>query len=395
MRLISLAFGLALILSWGYIAWKLTQSSAVSALTISLTALNARIIWGATNGRPDMMAAGLASLGIAWYLRFRVSNMRMAMVGAAALTALGGLAHPLASVEGILLCVLVLVLDRNRLTLTNVALVVVTAAVIVAPWLVYMTTNSEVAKAQWSANSHGRFRGVLGTVLNVVNDNQGRYVHHHTTAGGIYDVQMLPIVACIACFFVALFQKHIRGRSGYLFSLALIAWLALAVLDGMKLIQYYVHVFPVYVAASAVVIRRLWKGPMVSRNAAAGLVAALVLPGLGYAYKVWQNPYEREYVPVVDLLRRVTRSGDAVITGSEFVFGLGFDNNFIDDQKMSIENVAVYVDNDIYITNFKGAWQRRLHSELATRYKRIYDTPRYRVYIRADIASERLSSSTP
>jgi hypothetical protein len=337
------------------------------------------------------MAAGLGGLAIAAYLWLRPERFTAAIGVSSALLALGGLAHPNAAIQAIVLGVLILISDRHRLRWFHFVLAGAVGAALLSPWLWYLMQNAEVAKTQWATNTSRRTGGVSNPLMQLATDLWRRYWYHHTAyPKGIERLQVMPVVALLVCFALPLFNKHLRGGRNLLLIFAAVAFVALALLDGSRMIQYYVHVFPVYLAAAAVILTRLWQRGPVSQLATAVLVTALILPGFGFAVRVWQNPYTNQYLQAVNTIKTLQRPGDVVVGGSELGFALGFDAPFIDDQEKRVPNAAIFVDSDIYLTNMRGPWQDRLRNELARDYQRVYNTPRFRIYLRSDLVKERL-----
>ncbi len=385
MRLLSVLFGLLLLGSWWYIVRYLTRSPPLAYAAVGLIALSSHVLWSASIGRPESMSAGLASAAIAVYLRWRERSIGQAAALSAALFALAGLAHPLALVEALACLALVVMLDRKRLRPHHALIVAGIGAVIIAPWVLYVIQDLETFRAQWGANSSARGNALTQPIRYLLTDFADRYVvHHFSVLHGIARLRVAELIGLVACLVVGLSLPRIRRTPGLgmLAALALVSWASLAVLDANRWVQYFAHVFPVYIAAAAVVLVQLARAAMLERAVAVAIAAMLVAPGLGgFVRGIWTNPYRTEYLATVAEVRRHQEPGVRIVGSSELAFALGFDGAFTDDMQMRTQP-DLFVAGDMYVLDGSRTWQQRVRQELAADYDLIHENGRFRLFKR-------------
>ncbi len=389
MRLVSVACTLLLLAGWWAVVRALTRSHGVAAIAVSLIALDSHVLWSASIGRPEAMAAALGALGMAAYLRLRDTRYDRAVAAAAALFALAALAHPMVAVTGAAFTVLVLALDWRRLRVRHVAIVALTGAAVFAPWIAYILADVELFRAQWGANAGSRDGGLKSPVRALLTDFSGRYLNlHFTSLHGVSRARIVELLALVATAAIAVASPAVRRApgAGRVAILAGVSWAALAILDGTRWVQYFAHVYPAYLALAAVVLLVLWRQGGWRRAAALALGVALVAPGVGgLLHRILQNPYRNDYLPAVAATRRYQEAGATVVGGSELAFALGFDGSFVDDMELQ-RPADVYVQGEQYLTDKPGAWQRRVRARLRADFTPVFENGRFKVFVRRELA---------
>ena len=101
MRLFSLLWGCVFVVSWFVLVRSLSRKEALAMLVASVVALDYTCLIAASNGRTEMMCAGLGLAGLACYARFRESNWSLAVILAAWPTAAALFCHPLGAVASV------------------------------------------------------------------------------------------------------------------------------------------------------------------------------------------------------------------------------------------------------------------------------------------------------
>jgi 4-amino-4-deoxy-L-arabinose transferase-like glycosyltransferase len=390
-RLLSVAAMLLLVGSWSYVARRLTGSAVIALVVAALLALDSHVLWSGSFFRPEALAAGLAAAAFALYLRLRDERLLWAVCTAAALLAAGALVHPLVLVEALALAAVALRLDWRRLRPLHVAAALGVGLAVLSPWALYILQEPETFRGQWGANMKtvyeaSRYDGLLNPIGALWSDLSERWLwHHFTHAKGLARMQFVKLVALTVLLGVALAIPAVRRRRGFglLGVYALVAWVALAILDTSRYVQYFVHVYPGLLAFSSLALVELARRRMATRLVAAALVVGLVGPGLGsLAIRVTQNSYRNDYLAVVERVRAYQRSGARVVGGSELAFALGFESGFRDDMSMR-DPADVYVVNEWYSEGPEHS--PSLRQRLARDYRVTYKTPRYKVYTRRDL----------
>ena len=116
MRYLSVAAGAVVLFAWYSIVARLAGGSRLALLSIAFTAVDPRFITFSALGRPDTLCAALGALGWAVYLRLRDRSLISAVVAGSALTAASCLTHPCGELYAAGLLLLVLCLDRRRMS---------------------------------------------------------------------------------------------------------------------------------------------------------------------------------------------------------------------------------------------------------------------------------------
>lgn len=388
MRVLSVVCTLMSLAAWWVIVATLTRSRTVAALAVSLVALDSHVLWSASIGRPEALAVALGAAGMAAYLRLRESRLTVAVGIAALLFALAALAHPLVAATGAAFTVLALVLDWRRIRARHVAVVLLTGAVVFAPWILYILQDVETFRAQWAANAGSRGGGLRAPLRALATDFTGRYLNlHFTSLHGASRARIVELLGLVAALAVAAATPAIRRMPGVgrLAILAAVGWAALAVLDGTRWVQYFVHVYPAYLAVAAVALLSLWRRGGGRRVAAVALGASLVAPGVGgMLHRIRQNPYRSDYLPTVAVVQAYQQPGVVIVGGSELAFALGFDGAFVDDMQLR-RRADVYVQGEQYLTDKRGAWQQRVRRQLRDEFVPVFTNDRFKVFVRREL----------
>jgi hypothetical protein len=390
MRIFSFLLAIPMFFSWWYIVRSLTGSVGLAMFAVSLIALDSFVVRAMHTGRPEMLGAALAATATAVYLRFRAERLHVALGLSAGLMAASFLSHPLAILGGVLLALVILMHDLRRIRVSHVVIACATVFVIFLPWAFYIAQDPGIFAEQWAANLEGRVqRGNPLTVL--ASDFNNRYLgSFYTSLKGIARFRITLLVAlATAMLWAALDRSFWKVRHNRLLMLAAaVAWCALAILDGTKYIQYFAHVFPFYLSATAAALYWRWShGGTRSRIAVVALSAFIIVPNvLGSWYSGMRHRSDKEYGAVVNLIKKVRAEGEQIIAGSELGFALGFDELLVDDRALRTLP-RIVVTNPYYgqIPVNPGSWQERAADLLARHYTPIYDDGgNWRVYLRTD-----------
>lgn len=385
MRLLSVLLSAGMVAAWGGTVGALTRSRSTALVAVGLIALDSHVLWSASIGRVEALSSGLAACAIFAYVRWRETRLLAAVAVASALLGGAVLAHPLAVVEAAALLAVALLLDRRRIRLRHVIVSVAVGAVVLLPWVLYVLQDLPTFRAQWGANAHTRTGGLSHPLTQLWTELRDRYLYHHwTVAHGVTRARVVGLVALGALGAYAGLVPAVRRCKGVgaLALMAVVSWAALAVLDGSRYIQYYTHVFPIYLALASVPVVALLRRGRGGRVAAAAVVFGLVAPGIGgLLHRSLQQPYRNDYQPVLAAVRAHQRPGTVVVGGSELGFGLGFDGAFVDDMQLR-QRADIYVQGELYLTDQPGAWQPRVRAELARDFDTVYQNARFKVFVR-------------
>jgi hypothetical protein len=227
--------------------------------------------------------------------------------------------------------------------------------------------------------------------LNVLaNDFTTRYLgFFYTGLKGVLRLRVSVLIALAAAvLWVAVDRSFWKVRHNRLLIMAAaMAWVALAILDGTKYAQYFIHVFPFYLVAAAAALYWRWHhGGTLSRVAVLTLSAMIILPNLaGSWYSGMRRRSDKEYSAVLNVIRNVRAKGEKIVAGSELGFALGFNESLMDDRALRTFP-RIVVANTYYGPKSApnpGPWQQRSAELLERHYTQIYDDGiEWRVYLR-------------
>jgi 4-amino-4-deoxy-L-arabinose transferase-like glycosyltransferase len=385
MRLLSVLLSVGMVAAWGGTVAALTRSRTTALVAVGLIAVDSHVLWSASIGRVEALSSGLAACAIFAYVRWRETRLLAGVAVASALLGGAVLAHPMAVVEAAALLALALLLDWRRLRVQHVVVSVSVGALVLLPWVLYVLQDLPTFRAQWGANAHTRTGGLSHPLTQLWTELRDRYLYHHwTVAHGITRFRVLGLVALGASFAYATVVTDVRRQRGIgaLALMAVVSWAALGVLDGSRYIQYYTHVFPIYLALASVPLVALLRQGRAGRLVAAGLLFGLGAPGVGgLLHRSLQDPYRSEYLPMLAAVRAHQTPGAVVVGGSELGFALGFDGAFVDDMELR-RHADIYVQGELYLTDQAGGWQPRVRAELARDFDTVFQSARFKVFVR-------------
>jgi len=341
MRLLSILAGLVVLGSWYAIALLLTEDRVAAYLGFFLLTIDYTFLWGAADGRPDMLCLALGSAGLASYLALRQSNLTAAILISNTLAAAGLFTHPNGIIAAAGLTFLTLYFDARRLRLP--ALIAAAPYVIGAlAWLCYIGEAPRLFLAQFAANASvgsgaaSRWSAFHNPLRTLGFELLGRYLGHFgwmpvwTDATSRWNA-IIPVVYLGALLSAALsgIRKHRGNRA--LVVIATMGFLMLAA-SGLKLQFYLVYLMPAYAAVLGLWVRYM------SRRPAIVFVPVLIAPLLflqasTIVQLVRADKYHKTYLPAMEYVKRNSGPGSLVTGNSTAVFALGFDR-LVDDERL-------------------------------------------------------------
>jgi hypothetical protein len=171
-------------------------------------------------------------------------------------------------------------------------------------------------------------------------------------------------------------------------TLCLFLWL----FEGLKAVQYLVHVVPWFCMALAMAIADYWtgrRGPRLVPVVVLGLVFSLDVARV--AVPAMRDKYHRQFLPAARYLERNTSPSDLIMGTAELGFGIGFDRNLIDDIMMGTTTgkSARFIVMDgryrDYLQSIRitaPAAYERVARQLDEKYEKVYDEEDFQVYRR-------------
>ena len=401
MRLVSVFWGLILLIAWYFIVWKLSNNRNVALLCLFLLACNFTVLDTASSGRMDIMSAALGFAALAVYLVWRERNLMWAVFLSQCLVAASGLTHPNALMAFFGLIFLTLYLDFRRLGLRYIAVALFPylAAGTAFGW--WILQDPEAFRTQFIDNAlmSGRMKGASSPLSGIIREFTEKYPHAHgltATSGGhtgpIY-LKSLILVGYILGVLGVVFTKSLRQNRNYftLLILTAIYFIVMSVIDGQKQTPYLIHIVPFYCALLAIWLEWAWQRRFVPRLLlifGIGLLVAVSAGGM--ALRIKQNTYGNFYQPTVDFLKQNTTEKEMIMASSDFGFGLEFPDNLVDDGRFAYKTgkrpkfiiydsgvESSWLESKEFFPEFYEYLPRLLQEE----YQVAYENAAYKVYV--------------
>jgi hypothetical protein len=398
-RLPALFWGLGALAAWYAIVRRLGGSRQLAILTIFFIGVDYSFVNAAADGRMDMMCAALGFVAVAVYLVLRERRFLLAVLLSHAAAALSLFTHPNGALASVSLVFMMLYLDRKRLSTVVVPLMGAPYLVGALGWLAYILQDRASFVAQFSANATNRLAGLSSPLEAIRLEIALRYLTGHflPADAGINDrLKLLILVAYVAALAFMIAQPALRRSAGYRLMLYLMGlrFFMMAWGASLKTAAYLVQIIPFYGFFLACVTAWLWQRSSRVRLATGSVVCVVVGLQLGWSLKriLWQQPYQKQYLPAVHFLREHMTPQDLVCGSADLAFGLGFYNPQIMDDLWigrwsGKRPTIVVIDRWYYNGTMVGSRQESsryadyVTQLLQDRFHEIYSQPdRYQIY---------------
>jgi hypothetical protein len=405
-RLLSLGWGLVALCSWFVIIRSLSRNGKVALLAVFFVSIDYAFVTMASEGRMDMMSAALGFGGLAAYLGLRARHLRWAVIGANALIAGSIFTHPNGVMALFALLYFAIHFDRHRLSLSDGGLAALPYVVGLTGWSLYILQDPGSLLAQLSANSSGRFAGLLNPVLAVKSEIAQRYLLFYAFppdyqgsargvwAGPVGGFRIFILVAYAIAFVAGVASRKVRDNAAFRALLVIVAidlvWLTL--FNANKRYYYLVNITPALAAIWAVWVHRTWVTRSLPRWLLLGASGALAALGVAASIdRIELDTYQNSYAPVVSLIKGHAFSAGTVIGGGELGFQLGFDGQVMDDDTLGYYSgvaPSLIVVNPRYDFQFQQYQSKNsviyqyLNGRLNGEFQKVYDSGTYQVYLR-------------
>ncbi|MCU1258526.1 MAG: hypothetical protein JWO80_1411 [Bryobacterales bacterium] len=393
MRLGSLLWGTVVLSAWYGIMWALTKRPEVAALTVVLIATDYSFITTAATARYDMMTGALGFGGMAVYLLWRNSNFKYAVLAASTLEAASLFTHPLGILHVLAFGFLTLYFDWRRIRLSSVLLGALPFLAFGAAWTFYILQAPGDFYGQFFNHTAHRTEALRSPYLSIAGDFSQRYLVFFFT--GLHDWQRikgLTLLLLFSGFVGVLLTPHLRKTSAghLLLFLSVCYYAGIALLDTLKSPHYFVHLFPLLLALTALWLADLWLTRSRMRVPAVAAVACLVIVQLGGA--IWRsrsNSWRTVYNPLIAYVQEHSRPDSLIIGPAELTFGLGPEANLKDDPQLGFGtdwNPDLIVKNEFYDFNFFATHNvpasAFVINRLVNEFEPVYRLDKYTVYAR-------------
>ena len=323
----------------------LTRSSLLALLSAALTSLDIQFLWGAVDGRMDMMCSALGLTAIAVYLLLRDKRLSVAILSSHILLAAALFTHPNAMAAIVLLLYLTLVLDRARLRAYYVLLAGAPYLAFLLAWLPYIFQSPSDFRAQFLANAAGPGSARLIMLQKpwlLIIGEMNKYFEAYDTSllwpGHLNQwAKFIPVIFVIALAICISRRKiALNASSHLLLGAALVYWTAVTVLIGFKPPNYLVLSLPWHGAILALALLSLWRSHASNRLLAAFMgVTFVLIQATAIFEKIERDDYHRQYLPIAKIVRQAAAEHLQVDASAAFGFDVPFEQ-LRDDVRLGI-----------------------------------------------------------
>lgn len=399
-RLASVVSGLVVLVGAHSIVNSLTGERTLALVVTGLLGLDYTFLQHAGVGRCEVMSLAFGLWATAAYLKLRAQSLSLALVSSHALMAASALTHPV----GALLWMPALLgvqayLDLKRHTVQSLAQMALPYVVGGAAWGLYIVGDPAEFRSQFRVSlGMGRMAGFVNPFLAVKREVAERFlayygVRPHATA--LVKLKMiLPIGYLLgltgALLIPAAWSCPFLRFAAVLF---LAQFLILAIVEGTKQFHYIVHVIPTLDMILGTVVWLAWHRRRIPHPLVVGVVASLLVLQIGPTlFRVREDRYRQDFLPVLDYIRPAVARGEVLISQAEFSIPLNFPDNVITDPSYGWRRKGrpdlVIVDETVMEKNATGAREtkpdlyRYLRQDFPAEFNAVFRRGPYTVYRR-------------
>lgn len=403
MRYFSVFWGVVGLVAWYLIVRVLTKDRWVALLSLTLIALNYDYI-NMTSERYDPMVAALNAAGMAAYLVLRERNFTAAVLMSNLVVAMACMTHPFGIFGFVGLAILWWSLDRQKISLKFLAMAATPYVLALAGWGLYIAQDPRLFWTQFHGNASGRLKYLFSPLAGLVAEVRDRYI---ILFGGwrpgvpVYmRIKILILVAIIVSICGCLWSAEIRRNLANRILLLLMGvwFLMLMLLEGDKLYNYLLHIWPIYFVIAAVWLGSLIrKGGWLRYASLAGVGLFVIFAITSIAYRVRLNSYQNAFLPALRYLQSNVKESELVMGSGSFGFGLDFEKHILDDHQLgyTIREVPEYIVMDKQFSDQISAYERSkpemyqyFQNLLSSKYQAVFSTHSgpdfYRIYRKTD-----------
>lgn len=396
---------------WGFLALAscfaivnvLSECKKTALLAVAFIAVDYNFIFGASDGRLDMMTVALGFTGLASYLLLRERNLSAAFPVGHTFVMLGGLTHP----NGILplagLIFISLYFDYGRIKLKHVLLSFAPYMVGGAGFAWYVAQNPEAFFYQFTAmskTSPGSFyesfkAEILGRYLGSFGFRADPFVKVSALSSALSKLKILTLIGYVIGVIGLIAVRDLRRNRKLLalFVVTLLYFLIMAFFIGNKRFFYLAYVTPLYAACLAVFTMWAWKTRFLPRWALGFLLGGFMLLQVGGdIHRIKKDHNHKIYLPMMTALKNTADKDDIIMGSPELGFGLEFSKNFRDDFRLGF-HTGIRPDIIVTEARYRAVLERKLKSEepdvyrhvtdlLNNEFKQVYVNDYYKIYAR-------------
>jgi hypothetical protein len=376
-----------------YFLLKRLISGVTAALAVILLALSFLFIDNAAFGRPDLMCCALGLCALASYVSLRERSLTWSLVASNAFIAASLFTHPNGIFHLAGLGVLILLLDRRRLTIRAVLAAWIPYMLCLCAWALYIRADVQAFKDQMMANgTNGRWTKTWNPVSIIWNEIHQRYlVAFGLVTGGVALLKTFALLAYAGGVLGACMTPALRKQPGIRNILLLLGvyFVAMSVFN-QKLSYYLIHILPLYIAVLAAWIAWCWsRWPRMRPVIGALVLGLMAVETGGVLLKSVQRSYITQQGPAIAFVRSHAGPTARIVGTAALIYGMRFDDRLRDDIYLGLKSGVVpdvIVIEPIYKETYRG-WEEIRPAEMRaikrrlSQYRHAYSRDNYDVYL--------------
>jgi 4-amino-4-deoxy-L-arabinose transferase-like glycosyltransferase len=360
----SILWGFVALASCALLVWKLTGRARAAVIALFLVSVDYFFLLGSSEARMDVMCFALGFAGLTSYLVLRERSLAAALFVSQAFVVMSGATHPNGILWFACVAATVLICDRKRLALRPLAWAAVPYLIGAIGWGIFIGADPHDFVTQFIGNmkessaSNGLYRSPLSApAAGFIVEVRERYLGPYGLLGGMGGLNRLKaivLVIYLSGIVIAMTVSSVRSQPPirFLLIIMLIVFLYLAFVTGNKWYRYLIHLTPLWAMLLAVLLDRALERQTYARAAALAvlLVMAVVQWG-GLLYRIRQNPYTREYLPVSRFIEQNSSPASFIIGPAGFYWTLWGKRQFVNDLRLGYvtgKSADVIIINDWY-----------------------------------------------
>ncbi len=328
-RALSVIAGIAALFLFYRLVRALSASRALAAVSTAVLATDFNMIARSSVARMDTISLALNLSSWLAYLGLRKRSIPAALAASFAIGSAGLLFHPNAMFAFGGVAILAFTLDRGRIRIPSALPSALAGLAPLGLMIPVILQAPAIWEAQMRSHTQGRFAAFLRPIWAVQQEFMGRYYypfggadHFPPNAGRMMLLLVLGLYGAAVVLAIATLKRGGRAQK-IVVALFAMTTLYFTFFENGKFFPYNIHVLPwfAFCLALAVCSPRFMRYRKAA--VAAVLFAVLVNAAATLAY-IHENRYARNYLPVLNLLKRDMGPHDLVITHAYFGLPLGF-----------------------------------------------------------------------
>jgi 4-amino-4-deoxy-L-arabinose transferase-like glycosyltransferase len=360
----SILWGFVALASCALLVWRLTGRARAAVIALFLVSVDYFFLLGSSEARMDVMCFALGIAGLTSYMLLRERSLAAALFVSQAFVVMSGATHPNGILWFTCVAVTVLICDRKRLAPRQLVWAAIPYLIGAIGWGIFIGADPHDFLTQFignmkesSADNSLQRSPLSAPIAGFMVELRERYLGPYGLLGGMGGLNRLKaivLVIYLSGIVIALTVSSVRSQPPVrlLLILMLIVFLYLAFVTGNKWYRYLIHLTPLWAILLAILLDRALEQQTYARAAAAAVVLIMaVVQWGGVLYRIRQNPYTREYLPVSSFIEQNSSPASFIIGPAEFYWTLWEKRRFVNDLRLGYvtgKSADVIIINDWY-----------------------------------------------